>query len=323
MTVSDERLQKVVNLKAKLKEDHLVAKAADIKPSSIERLLREARVRNITAEISPEDPIVPPNIIILDVENSPSLAAVWGIHKQFLNTQQIVQEWYMFSWALKYLHGTEIHSDVVTPEESLRRDDSRIMESLWEFIDYADIIIGHNLDRFDKLKINSRFLQHGLNPPSSYETVDTLKVAKSQFSFTSNKLDYLCRLLGIPRKIDNGGIERWIRCMDGSPEDLMDMEKYNRHDITITEDLYLKLRPYIKSHPNLGLYYPADIDCCYKCGSIDIDWLYKENGEAVLYKTTVNAFPEYRCNICQSVGRSRYSAFEPEQRRHVTAPVAR
>lgn len=322
MELNNDRLQNIVNICAE-NEESIASKLLNIKPSSLERYLREAKIRGLSSDIG--DPITPdqPRIIILDVENSPSIIAAWGIYKQFLGTQQIIKEWYMLSWSLKYLHGTEIHSDVLTPEEAINGDDKRIMESLWTFIDYADIIIGHNMDRFDKLKINSRFIQHGMKPPSSFETLDTLKVAKGQFAFTSNKLDYLCKLLGIPRKADNGGMERWLRCMEGSPEDLIAMELYNRHDVTITEDLYIKLRPYCKGHPNLGLYGKSDIDVCYKCGSVDINWLKEVNGESKYYRTTVNRFPTYRCNHCQTIGRSRFSADSKENRFHITSPVAR
>ena len=288
------------------------AEMLNIKPSTLERYLRYSKKEVIT-----EEDLKEPNILILDIENSPSLAAVWGVNQQFIHTNQIVQEWYMFSWAARWLYSTEVFSDVITPEESLKRDDSRIAKSLWEFVDYADIIIGHNVNSFDIPKMNARFIKHGMNPTSSCQVIDTLKAARKHFMFTSNKLDYLCQQLNIPRKIDNGGMERWIQCMDGDAQALLDMETYNKHDIIITEDLYIKLRPYMKYHPNVGLFDKRDSDCCYKCGSIELEWLDS------FYYTAVNKFSEYRCAKCGSIGRSRFSAMSKDNKSHITSPVAR
>jgi len=314
---TDERLQNIADVCAK-NEFHIASKLLNIKESTLERYLREASVRGIKSEAGEIENPHQPNILILDIENSPSIVASWGIRKQYIGTEYIVREWYMFSWALKYLHGTEIYSDVITPEESLAGDDKRILENLWKFVNYADIIIGHNMDGFDKKKMNSRFIYHGIDPPSGYQTVDTLKVARSQFSFTSNKLDYIARLLGLPGKEDKGDITRWLRCMEGSQEDLDKMHKYNRGDITLTEDVYLKLRPYIKGHPNLGLFGNSEVDVCYKCGSVDIDYL-----EGDYYYTTVNKFKKYRCNNCRTIGRSHFSAITAEDRKHLTVAVAK
>ena len=208
----------------------------------------------------------------------------------------------MLSWAARWLYSTKMYSDVVTPEESVKQDDKRIVQSLQSFINNADIIIGHNVIMFDTPKFNTRAVIHGMEPPSSYVLIDTLKAARKHFLFTSNKLDYLCQQLGIPRKLQTEGMELWLKCMDGDPLALATMLEYNKNDVVITEDLYIKLMPYMKSHPNMGLFYKSNIDLCYKCGSVDITWLNS------FYYTTVNKFPEYRCKRCNSVGRSRFSA---------------
>jgi hypothetical protein len=96
------------------------------------------------------------------------------------------------------------------------------------------------------------------------------------------------------------------------------MEKYNKQDIIATEELYFAIRPYIKNHPNMGLYMESDIDLCYKCGTPVDNWL-----EGHYYYTTVNRYPVYKCNNCKSHGRSRHAADKKEQRAHITSPIAR
>ena len=35
-------------------------------------------------------------------------------------------------------------NDCLTPKESLKRDDKRILRSVWKLMEKADVIIGHN-----------------------------------------------------------------------------------------------------------------------------------------------------------------------------------
>jgi hypothetical protein len=314
MRVSNEAIQHAINLE----EEHGREKACEmlgLAHDTLRRYQSEAGKRGI----KPDDQKVKlPVIFVYDLENAPTRAAVWGMWKQNVNQEAISEEWYMLSWSGKYLFDTEVLSDVLTPEEAKAGDDKRIMLSLWEHINNADILIGHNLNAFDVLKMNTRFVINDIMPPSPYQTIDTLLAARKNFSFTSNKLDYLCKQFGVARKADNGGMKRWMGCMDGNPQDLIDMEKYNKQDIVATEELYFALRPYIKNHPNLALYMNSTTDACYRCGSQDIEWL-----PETYYYTTVNKFPVYKCNKCHGHGRSRFSAMSKDDRKHITSPIAR
>jgi len=44
------------------------------------------------------------------------------------------------------------------------------------------------------------------------------------------------------------------------------MLEYNVHDVEITELVYLKLRPWMKSHPNMGVY---NVDKPLSCSFVD------------------------------------------------------
>jgi len=117
----------------------------------------------------------------------------------------------------------------------------------------------------------------------------------------------------------------WKRCagieatLDMQKRALQEMVRYNKQDVVALEDLYVELRPWIKSHPNLGLYYEdADNSRCPNCGSIDL----KREGEST-YKTTVGRFKAYRCNSCGAICRSRFSDLSKEEKAKLVAPVAR
>ncbi len=313
MKVSNETIQHALDLCSQYSDEEVIEKLG-VRHDTLRRYKAVAKDRGMSS--IPHVKL--PKIFIMDIENSPTMAAVWGMWKQNINLAAITEEWYLLSWSGKYLFDTEMYSDVLTPEEAVNGDDKRVMQSLWQHLDNCDILVGHNMNQFDMLKANTRFVINGINPPTPYQTIDTLLAARKNFAFTSNKLDYLCKQFGVEGKADNGGMERWMKCMRGDAEALLEMEKYNRQDIVATEELYMAMRPYIKSHPNLALYMDNKSDACYKCGSPNITWLKDK-----FYYTTVNKFSVYECNECHSHGRSRKTAIDPEESKHITSPIAR
>ena len=164
-----------------------------------------------------------------------------------------------------------------------KADDSALTQELWNMMDAADIIVAHNGDKFDIKKTNARFLINGLTPPSPYKTVDTLKIARSSFGFDSNKLDDLARYLGIGKKLPHTGTNLWVSCMDGDPAAWKVMRKYNIHDVELLEPVYLRLRPWAKSHPNLNNYSREKISCP-TCQSVNTQKRGPDNSLKTVYQ---------------------------------------
>lgn len=164
-------------------------------------------------------------------------------------------------------------------------DDFPIVEKLWALFNEADIIIAHNGDRFDIPKSKTRFIIHGLPPPAPSKTIDTKKIAKG-FGFESNKLDELGRQLGLGRKLHTGGQALWDGCRDGEKEAWQLMKRYNKQDVVLLEQVYLKLRGWYKPHTNLGLI--TRNHSCPNCGSFREQWVrngfsYKKSGRHQRY----------------------------------------
>jgi hypothetical protein len=76
------------------------------------------------------------------------------------------------------------------------------------------------------------------------------------------------------------------------------MSIYNNQDVVLLEKVYLKLRPYIKNHPNVTLYDDKHGNRCPSCGG---KHLHKED----YFYTHVNKFPVYRCQSCGALSRDR------------------
>ena len=85
-----------------------------------------------------------PKILILDIETAPMRAYVWKRWKENISLDQTISEWFCLCWSCKWLYSNHVMSDVLTPDEVKREDDSRIMTSLWTIINDADIIVTHN-----------------------------------------------------------------------------------------------------------------------------------------------------------------------------------
>lgn len=254
-------------------------------------------------------------ILFIDIETSPMEVLVWGLYKQRIPVDNVLKDWAILSWSAKWMHEDEIMSEHVSVDEARVRSDRSVLSSLWVLLDKADIVVAHNGIRFDVRKINARFIENGFDSPSPYQVIDTLKISQKNFAFSSHKLVYLMSLLGSKQK-GNTTYSLWKRCINGDASALKKMEEYNIQDVVVLEELYLILRPWIKSHANLALFSDGTEPVCPSCGSDDLKWEYK-------YNTTVSSFPAFRCNSCGAFGRSRFSSLSKEARKNLTAPVAR
>lgn len=236
-----------------------------------------------------------PKVLLFDIETSPMHVRVWGLYKQRIPMENIVNSWFVISWAGKWLYGDEIFGDCVTYEEALDRNDKRIMQSIWDKFEEADIVIAHNGDKFDIKKLNTRWILHDMIPPSPYVSIDTYKVAR-RFSFPSNKLDYLSQIFHNKHKIKTN-YSLWVKCENGDPEALEEMFMYNKMDVSLLEEVYLKLRPWIKSHPNMSLYMEPDSHVCTNCGSEAVQPV------GSFFYTPAGKFTAIRCANCGAIGR--------------------
>jgi len=240
-----------------------------------------------------------PKILILDIETAPIAGFVWGLWKQNIHLSQIISDWFILTWAAKWLGEQEMFSGKLTSQEAIQQDDSRIMGDLWLLLDEADVVVCHYGDVFDIPKIKSRFLVHGFVPPSPYKQIDTKKIASKEFGFSSNKLQALAKLFGYEGKIETT-MELWVGCMKGDANSLNKMELYNIQDIYVLENVYLYLRPYIKGHPNLDLYFDSETPRCPSCGQSALEPI-----ENKFFYTQAVKYQVYRCTCCGSISRAK------------------
>lgn len=248
---------------------------------------RATHPRCFDYETDDEHPLA---ILVFDIETLPILAYVWGAWQQDLNVDGIVKDWCILSWSAKWLGDDKVISDILSSQEAIERDDSRLVKSFWKLLDRADVVITHNGREFDIKRVNTRFMYNGLTPPSSYKNIDTLVAARSVFGMTMNKLDYISKYLELDRKIHTD-FALWIKCDNGNKKALRKMRDYNMQDVKMLEDVYLRIRGWIPNHPNIANI--KTLDACPVCLGA-----YKQIGK---YYTQKKSFAEYRCMSCGAI----------------------
>ena len=231
-----------------------------------------------------------PRILLWDVENSPNLFYGWDLYES--NALKVIKHSYLLSFAYRWLGEKKIHVKALCDYPNYKRNkesDKELVKDLWTVLNGADIICAHNGDGFDTKKANSRFIFYSLDPPSPSKSVDTLKLARSIGYFGSNKLDSLAQYLNIGRKLPHTGKDLWFGCMTGDMKDWAIMKSYNKHDVALLEAVYLKLRPYSKTHPDLRVYTRSE--GCPVCKSTHI----LRRGYGVAKSQT---YQRFQCKTC-------------------------
>ena len=251
-------------------------------------------------------------IVTLDIETSPILAYVWSLWKVNVGLNQIHTDWSILSFCAKNLDSNKvIYEDTGGRGAAKVRDDRQLMKSLWKVLDAADIIVAQNGVGFDVKKINSRFLELEMPPPSPFKVIDTMLEAKKIARFTSNRLAWLADVLTDTPKSEHKkypGFDLWTACLADEPGAWAEMRKYNIQDVKATEKVYLKLRPYIVGHPNLAAYNDDDAMQCPKCTSTNM----QRRGTTV---TQTGEYQRWVCGSCGGWARTRYTQNGIKKRR--------
>lgn len=167
----------------------------------------------------------------------------------------------MLSFAYRWLGEKTTHVRALPDYPSYDKDrqcDRNLLHDLWKLLEAADITIAHNGDRHDIKKANARLIYHGFPPPSPSKSIDTFKEAKKRFKFSANNLGHLGVYLGLGDKIKTTGFDLSRRCIAGDLSAWAELKRYNRRDVDLLHAIFLRMRPYMASHPNLNFYTRGD-----------------------------------------------------------------
>ena len=255
-------------------------------------------------------------VLVVDIETAPMALYGWHLRPKFIPPEMIISNWYILSWSAKWLFDKETMSNKLDSLEAETGDDIDLVEDLHGLFNEADIIIAHHGKHFDIPRIQERIIYHSLPPITPFRVIDTCAESKKVFSLPSYKLDYMGEYLGLGKKIKTS-FDLWRGCMGGDSDSLKQMEEYNRRDVELLEQVYLKLRCYMKNHPNMGVFISGLDSVCPICTSERV-W---EDGGG--YTTNQSYFPIYRCKECGAIARGRHSILTKEKRENLLVSPAR
>ena len=230
--------------------------------------------------------IVEPKVLIWDTEVSTSIVRGYG-NKWDYKVVEELQPQRLMSYSYKWLGGG-VHFKHMHQYE----DEVEFVQSLADLLNEADIAVAHNGAGFDNRIANTIFLRNGIDKPSPYKTVDTLRVARRKFRFPSNSLGDLGEYLNLGSKVSVGYKDLETDFLKGDKKAIRQMKKYNNQDVLLLEKIYKKLLPYIDNHPNMGNYM-REAGVCPHCGGKDLQ------SRGVSYRIA-GEVKQWFCNSCKS-----------------------
>lgn len=166
-----------------------------------------------------------------------------------------------------------------------------MLQRIWDAYDQADLLYGHNVDRFDTKNLNAEWLTLGLNPPSTFKILDTLKEARKTFGFESNTLASLTDRLGIATKTDKYEVAVARAACAGSVKDQRKLKAYNVGDIHASREFVDRLRGWLPTHPHSVIGTVDDRPTCNQCWGDNLT----RNGFKLATSIT---YLQYRCLDC-------------------------
>lgn len=240
--------------------------------------------------------------LLLDLETRPSMGYVWSLWDQNVSLSQLVEVGEVICFGAKWLGSKKIHFKSI-----YHHSKKEMLDSAWKLMNEADAIIHYNGRAFDIKHLNREFLLAEMAPPSPHKDIDLLTVARGRFKFVSNKLEHVATQLGLGGKTSHEGFQLWVDCMKNDKTAWSKMKEYCINDVLLTEQVYEKLLPWIKTHPSIPLYDGVEDLACKNCGSTNI----QRRGYAY---TNVSRFPKFLCKNCNTWGRGRKSDMVTELR---------
>lgn len=241
-------------------------------------------------------------ILELDIETAPHSAFIWSLWQKYIAPDHIEIPGYPLCFAAKWRGQKRIHFYSVWHHGL-----EAMIQAAFDLLDEADAVVHYNGNKFDIPMLSTEFIELKIGIPTPFEQIDLLPVVRKHFRFPSNKLDYVCRRLGIGAKISHRGMELWAEVMEGKRAACKEMKDYNIQDVHLLRPLYDRLLPYITTHPNWGHWNKTDRPVCPNCGSHHLH----SKGSAI---TKTQRYPRFQCQECGTWVRGRFTEVTPEQR---------
>lgn len=227
-----------------------------------------------------------PKILFYDIETTPFKVWTFRIgNKVSISHSSIVKDSQsdIICIAYKWAHEKDVHC---LDWGYKKQDSGKMIAAFDKEVSKADLIVAQNGDHFDWRHINTHRMLKGL-PNIDWLTPmeDTLKQLRRHFYLPSYKLDYVANLFNMGGKspMEFGD---WIDIVEKQDESKFHkMIKYCKKDVLLLEQVYNKIKMYVKPKASLS---KTGFECTV-CGSSDVI----KNGTRRIGATVIQ---NYFCN---------------------------
>lgn len=144
-------------------------------------------------------------------------------------------------------------------------DDKKLLETAYSVLSGVDMIVSWYGKGFDVPFLNTRMLDAGLKPLPPIPHVDLYFTAKHQLKLSSNRLANVQAFLRLSAEKTPLTRRMWRQAEAGNPKAIRYVAHHCYMDVEVLEQVYDKLRPYVRQHPRVRGYGP-----CRICGSTRI-----------------------------------------------------
>lgn len=199
-----------------------------------------------------------PKVLFLDIETRPAKVYTWEMFKTNISPNMMIEPGGILCFGAKW--GGEKDMFFFSDWED---GHDEMIKAAHGLMSEADAIVTYNGDKFDLPKLTGEFALAGLPPVPPVTSIDPLKTVK-RFGLDYARLAFVGPLFNVGEKVKHEGFELWSKVLDGDDKAQKRMEVYCRQDVRLLERLYMRIRPYIKTHPHMG---EVGSNTCGACGS--------------------------------------------------------
>lgn len=214
---------------------------------------------------------VQPKILIYDIETARVTANLWWSGKQYVNGSQITNNPGVITIAWKWLGADKVECLKWDKKQS----DKKLIKAFLKEYNKADMVVGYNNDNFDNRWINARALKYNFEVNTFVKSFDIMKQSKRLFRLPAYSMNFLAKYTGVATKLQHSGLSMWEDIQYGTKKEakkaMKMMIEYNIQDIIVTEQVYLRVRKYMKTPIHYGVLQGKKKNTCPTCGSSKIE----------------------------------------------------
>ena len=143
--------------------------------------------------------------------------------------------------------------------------DKNLIKAAHAILSQADMWVTWYGKQFDYKFLNTRIIDANLPPLPPVAHVDLYWTARLKFKLSSNRLASVQDFLRLPTTKTVLNKRVWRRAQAGHVPSIKYIEEHCARDVSVLEEAYMILRPYVRQHPRLD-----GRGACRVCGGLHL-----------------------------------------------------